>query len=102
MGGQYGTKETKDWLYLSKVVALCIIREVQKDGFQVADIGAFLKSGEFEGALREALKDTNKVQDEIAELDFFDGIELARYAYSTADDILDEIRALAAAKKKAT
>jgi DNA-binding transcriptional MerR regulator len=99
MGGVHGTKETKDWLYVGKVVVLNILREARKDGFQMKDIGAFLKSPEFEGALREAIKDTDKVDEEILEMDFFDGLDIARYGYSMMDDILGEFRALAAAKK---
>lgn len=94
MGGKYGVKETKDCLYLSKVITLCVLREVKKDGFQIRDLGAFLKSGEFEGAVGEALKDIDKVDDEVLELDFRDGLELSRYVYGMADDILDEVRAL--------
>lgn len=98
MGGKFGTKNTKDCLYLSKVVTLCILREVKKDGFQIQDLGVFLKSGEFEGALAEALKDIDQVPDEVTELDFRDGLDLGRYVYGMADDILDEVRALHAAK----
>ena len=99
MGGKYGTKETKDCLYLGKVVTLCILREVRKDGFQAKDLGAFLKSGEFEVAVKEAVTNIDQVLLEVAELDFFDGLDLGKYAYSMTNDILDEVKALAAQQK---
>lgn len=94
MGGQHGTKETEDCLYLAKVVALNVLREVKRDGFQVTDLGAFLKSAEFEKAVTLALENVDLVKNEVAELDFFDGLHLGRYAYLMAMDILGEIRSL--------
>lgn len=96
MGGKHGTKNVKDCLYLGKVVTLCILREVKKDGFQYKDLGAFLKSAEFEAAVAEAVKDVDQVVPELTELDFFDGLDLGKYVYSSVNDILDELKALAA------
>lgn len=94
MGGQFGTKETEDCLYLAKVVAINVLREVKRDGFQPMDLGAFLKSAEFEKAIHQAMENVDKVSSEVAELDFFDGLSLGRYVYLMASDILGELRAL--------
>lgn len=93
MGGKYGTKETQDLLYLVKCVALPIVREVKKDGFQPTDLGAFLKSPEFEAALKPAIEGTENVPAELAELDLLDDLALGKYAYGIVMDIVQEIRA---------
>lgn len=52
-----------------------------------------MKSPEFEAALQPALADLSDVALEVAELDFSDGVDLAKHAYSCADDMLDAVRA---------
>lgn len=88
MGGQHGTKNTEELLNLVKVMALAVLAEVKKDGWQPTDLGAFLKSPEFEAALGPALQDAPVAAQELAELDFFDGLKLARYGYGVMDEIL--------------
>ena len=92
MGGQHGTQNTEDFLTLAKIVAVAILKEVQKDGWQPSDLGAFLKSPDFEAALVPAVKDAHLVPQELSELDLFDGLKLAKFAYGVMDDILDEIK----------
>ncbi len=93
MGGKYGTKETKEVVTLGKVVTLAILAEVKKDGFQVKDLGAFLKSPEFEKAVVPAVENVELVASEVTELDFFDGLALSKHAYACADEILDALKA---------
>jgi hypothetical protein len=93
MAGQYGTKETQELLYLVKCIALPIVREVKKDGFQKTDLLAFLKSAEFEKALEPAIAGADAVPSELGELDLRDNLALGRYAYDTVMDIVEEIRA---------
>lgn len=90
-------KETTDILYLTKVIVLNIVREIAKDGFQVSDIGAFLKSGEFEKALQEAIAGADKVLGEVSNLSLMDDLSLARYVYNMAMDIVGEVKAAKAA-----
>lgn len=93
-------KETTDVLYVAKVVTLNIVREAMKDGFQLADLGSFVKSPEFEKALVEAVNGADKVPDELSHIGLTDGLVLARYMYSFASDVIQEVRA-AQAKKSA-
>lgn len=99
MAGTYGTKETQELLYVVKVAALAVIREAKKDGWQITDLGAFLKSAEFEAALSPALQGIEQVPEELAELDLRDDLALGRYAYSTVMDIVQELRAVPSLKK---
>ncbi len=92
------TKETIDILYVAKVVTLSIVREITKDGFQAKDLGAFVKSGEFEKALVEAVNGADKVPDELSHIGLTDGLVLARYMYSFASDVIAEFRAYQAKK----
>ncbi len=92
MGGQFGTANTEEVLNVVKVACLAVLAEAKKDGWQPKDLGAFLKSAEFEAALAPALKDVEKVPMELAELDFFDGLRLARYGYGVMDDVLDALK----------
>ena len=92
MGGKYGTANSEEILTLVKVAALAILKEVKKDGYQPKDLGAFLKSPEFEGALAPALKDAELVPSEVTELDFFDGLRLARFGYNVMDEIIDALK----------
>lgn len=93
MAGKYGTKETQELLYATKVAILAVVRESKKDGWQVTDLGAFLKSAEFETAIGPALEGVEVVPEELAELDFRDDLALGRYAYGVVMDIVQELRA---------
>jgi hypothetical protein len=98
MGGKLGTKETQDLLYLVKVSTLVVLREVMKDGFQPQDLGAVLKSPEFEAALKEAMANVTQVPAELTELDLFDDLALGRYVYGMVTDIVAELKAAKAKK----
>jgi hypothetical protein len=89
MGGKYGVKNLKEVLTLGTVVTVCIVKEVLKDGFQVTDLGAFLKSPEFEAAVKPAVEGVEQVPLEATELDLFDGLELSRHAYTCVTQVLD-------------
>ncbi len=93
MAGKYGVKETQELLYMVKAAALSIIREVKKDGFQLTDIGAFLKSAEFETAVVLAITGIEQVPEELAELDLRDDLALGRYIYGVVMDVVQELRA---------
>lgn len=92
MGGQFGTANTEEVLTVIKAAVVAVLREAKRDGWQPKDLGAFLKSADFEAALAPALKDIEKVPAELTELDFFDGLRLARFGYGVMDDVLDELK----------
>ncbi len=92
MAGKYGVQETKDVIALAQVVAIAIIVEIKKDGFQIADLGAFLKSPDFEAALGPALENISLVPAEVTELDVFDGLSLARAGYELATSVIAELK----------
>lgn len=92
MAGKYGVENTKEVLTLAKVVAVEIVKQVKKDGFQVTDLGAFLKSPEFEAALGPALQDIQLVPAEMGELGVIDGVALGRFAYDVVQAVMDELR----------
>ena len=94
MSGKYGTKETQDLLDLVKVTAICILKEVKKDGFQPADLGAFLKSADFEAALKPALENVALVPVELTELDLWDDLALAKYGYGVWQEVQAELKAV--------
>lgn len=93
MAGKFGTEESKDILdFAIGVVAMEIVKEIKKDGFQVTDLAAFLKSPEFETKLAQALDGINLVPSEMTEVDLFDGISLGRHAYGLVVELMEEIR----------
>jgi len=87
-----GIKNIKEVLTLIKVICICILKEVVKDGFQWQDLGAFLKSPEFEAALKPAVEDIQKVPAEAMDLDFFEGISLGKKIYTDIMEILDVLK----------
>lgn len=93
MAGKYGVEESKDVLdFAIGVVAKEIVKEIKRDGFQVTDLGAFLKSPEFETKLAQALDGIQLVPSEMTEVDLFDGINLGRHAYGLIVDLMEEIK----------
>lgn len=85
-------KDTKDILYLAKVIVLNILREVLKDGFQPSDLLAFVKSAEFATAVQVAYDGIENVPGELEKIGLMDGIELARYGYGFWSDIVQELK----------
>lgn len=92
MAGKYGVKNIGDFLVVAKVVTVALIREAKKDGFQVTDLLAVLKSPELEGAVMEAVKDMELVGAEARELDVFDGLALGRMTYEIVQEVLSEVK----------
>lgn len=92
MAGKYGIKNCKEVMELVKVVSLSMIGAIKVDGFQVDDLMSFLKSPEFEAAIGPALEDIKLVPEELKELDFFDGIALARSGYDLASQIIAALK----------
>ena len=95
MAGTYGTKNTEELLELVRVMSIAILEEVKKDGWQPKDLGAFLKSAKLEAVLAPAVKDAAVAVQELAELDFFDGLALAKYGYGIMDEVLAALKGVA-------
>jgi hypothetical protein len=93
MGGKYGTKNTKELLSLISAVGVAIVVASKKDGWQLSDLLAFLKSPEVDAALASAIADIAVIPAEVVELDVFDGIDLGRHAYACMDKVVDALRA---------
>lgn len=87
-----GIKETQDVLKLVGVVTKSILAEVKKDGFQVTDLGAFLKSPEWAGSLEEALKDSPKIALELADLSWVEGFSLGKDVYELVTEIMTMLK----------
>ena len=92
MAGKFGVQHTQEVLTLAKVVALAVVKEVKKDGFQLLDLAAFLKSEAFEAALAPALEGIENVPQEMTEVDLFDGIKLGRFTYDVVQEVMEELK----------
>ena len=90
----HSIKNTKEVLDLSVVITRAILGEVKKDGFQWADMASFLKSPEFEQTLAKAVEGFEDIDDEMKDLSFVEGIELARYAYEKSSEVIDLLKDL--------
>ncbi len=94
MSGKFGVKATEEVLKLTKVMALAVLAEVAKDGWQVSDLGAFLKSPDFEAALKPVVTDLGLVPAELTELDLWDDLELGKNVYATVQEIIAALKKL--------
>ena len=83
-----GIKETQDVLKLVEVVACSILAEVKKDGFQVEDLAAFLKSPEWASSLDEAIKGVMGIPAEVADIDIMEALELGKDVYDLAAKVI--------------
>lgn len=92
MSGKFGVKATEEVLVLVKTVALSIIAEVSKDGYQMTDLLAFLKSPELEKSLAPVVKDLTMVPAELTELDVWDDIELGKFAYGIVQELVGALK----------
>jgi hypothetical protein len=101
MSGEYGVKETKEVLNLIKVIALSIVAEGKKDGWQPKDALAFLKSPHLEAAVSAAVAGIEQVPAELSDIGVLDGIDLGRYAYGVMDEVLDALKGVVVLKAKA-
>lgn len=89
---QYGIQNLKEVLALVFTVAVAIVREIKKDGFQPQDLLAFLQSKDFEKVLKPAIDDIGQVGNEASDIGYLEGFELARYAYAWINDVIDELK----------
>lgn len=87
-----GIQESKDVLKLVEVVAVAIIKESCKDGFQITDLGAFLKSPAFEAAVGPAMEGIEKVPGELSDLSWLESIQFGRAVYDSVMNIVEEIK----------
>lgn len=87
-------KAIEDCLNVVKFAAVAIIQAAGADGFQWTDLGAFLKSDEFQTALSAAVPEATEALAEAVSLGLMDDLELARYCYNFAVDIAAALKAL--------
>lgn len=85
-------KNTKEAITLSKVITSSILERILKDGYQWDDLTYFLQTPEFQKAIGPAVEDADEILVEGADLNFFEGIELAKHIYSCVDEILEVVK----------
>ncbi|MCP3681737.1 MAG: hypothetical protein GY861_03515 [bacterium] len=86
-----GIKETKEVMALVKAIAIPILKEVKKDGFQPQDILAFIGSPGFTAALQPAISGITQVPAEVADISVMEGLELGKYVYDIVQEIMAEV-----------
>lgn len=70
-------KNLKEVLDLCFAIALPILRESKKDGFQYTDLFAFLSSPEFQASVMPALEGVTEIPVELKDFTTEEGFELA-------------------------
>lgn len=68
------------------------IIQLGKDGFQGDDIGEFLNDDKIVDSVLAAIKAAGQIPAEVVDIDFFEGISLARHGYAQFDRIIDELK----------
>ena len=87
-----GIKNTKEVLELARFLTLYLIKEIKDDGVQVDDFVRLLKTPAFMAKFLPAAEEALKIKEEIDDLDFMEGYELAQYMYSFGRDVLAHIK----------
>lgn len=92
---QVGIKETKE--ALDGIFAIGQeVAKVAKDGVQVKDAATvaedLLAHPEFKAKLIAAIEGINKVPAEVKDIDFGEGVELAKFGYEGVKGIIDELK----------
>lgn len=82
-----GTKNTKEVIKLAIETVKPIVQAIKKDGFQPADLIAFLKSEGFHEALKPALDDVYMIVPELTTLNFFEIMSLLKFVFSELKEI---------------
>jgi hypothetical protein len=76
-----GIQETQEVLVATNELALVVVKHV-KDGVQIGDIGAvvgeLISNVQFREALTKAVQNVAQVPAEIKDIDFAEGLELAK------------------------
>ena len=88
-----GIKNTQEVLGLVRVIALSIISEIKKDGFQPSDLVTFVKSDDFLTVLMPALEGIEFVDDELKDLDWAEGYELSKDLLIFGKEVITHLRA---------
>jgi hypothetical protein len=90
-----GIQETKEVLIASNELTLVVIKHV-KDGIAVSDIPAIVSeliaSDSFKLALVDAVKGVTNVPAEIKDIDFAEGMELAKVQLEYVPKILEALK----------
>lgn len=92
MGGLHSVSATKSLLLLVKTLFVCIKREMKDGELSSEDIGKILSSREFHTAALASIGNIRDVSKELKELDFADGLDLSRFVYDVAMDIVEELK----------
>lgn len=95
MADTIGVNETKEVLTAINELALVVIKHV-KDGFAVSDIPAIISelmiTDSFKLALVQAVEGIARVPSEIKDVDFMEGMELAKIQLAFIPKILEALK----------
>jgi hypothetical protein len=91
----HGIEETKEVLVASNELTLVVLKHI-KDGVQVSDVPAIvtdlIASDSFKIALVAAITNITQVPAEIKDLDFTEGMELAKVQLAYVPKILEALK----------
>jgi len=86
-------KNTKEVLSLVRIISLTVIDEIKKDGFQPTDLVSFVKSPQFLAELIPAVEGIELVKDELKDLDWTEGYDLAKDLITFGREIISKLKA---------
>jgi hypothetical protein len=69
-------------------MAIPILKEIKKDGYQWSDLLAFIKSDEFSKYFSEALGDIKDLPAELRDIDIEEGFELVGLSVQKTKDLI--------------
>jgi hypothetical protein len=73
-----GIKNIEEVAALVELIAVEVCRAAVKEGFQVADLVAFLQAPDFNDKLQAAIDGLDKLPEEGSDIGFIEGIQLAK------------------------
>lgn len=92
MGGQHSVANAKELVTLACAVAVYMAKKA-KDGLSAGEVFGLLQDEAFKAAIGPALDQVAMVPQELAELDFGDGINLGRHTYEKVSEVLEAFKA---------
>ena len=87
-----GIKNTKEVLSLVRIVALSVIGEIKKDGFQPSDLTRFMQSDDFLAILKPAVEGIELVDDELKDIDWVEGYDLSKEIITFGREIISLLK----------
>ena len=92
MAGKYGVQETREVLLFVKSLVVRVIKDSRVDGFSYEDFSSILSDPQVAKDFFIAVQGSDRVDEEVKELDFLDGVELSKFAYACVAEIIGELK----------